>query len=157
MPAASFDRCYTKALVEGELEADGVSSPWIVMADSQAGYVGCCHLKSKGQIKLATCEIMSFTQNTGHHKVSFLTDNEPRTRQILRCLLNARHALGLLSRIINSKVADHCISMHKFSLSFIAARLHMDARPTAKSTGGTRTRSRAPPHTAHVWPKRVQC
>jgi hypothetical protein len=41
MPAISFDLCYTKALGEGELEADGVSSPWIVMADSQTGYVGC--------------------------------------------------------------------------------------------------------------------
>ena len=109
MPTISFDLClcYTKALGEGELEADGVSSPWIVMADSQTGYVGCCPLKSKGQIKLATCEIMAFTQNIGHHEVCFLTDNEPTTRQILRCLLNARHALGLPTRIITSKVADH--------------------------------------------------
>ena len=76
MPTISFDLCYTKALGEGELEADGVSSPWIVMADSQTGYVGCCPLKSKGQIKLATCEIMAFTQNIGHHEVCFLTDNE---------------------------------------------------------------------------------
>ena len=107
MPTISFDLCYTKALGEGELEADGVSSPWIVMADSQTGYVGCCPLKSKGQIKLATCEIMAFTQNIGHHEICFLTDNEPTTRQILRCLLNARHALGLPTRIITSKVADH--------------------------------------------------
>jgi hypothetical protein len=71
------------------------------------GYVGFCPLKSKGQTKLATCEIMAFTQNIGHHEVCFLTENEPTTRQILRCLLNARHALGLPTRIITSKLADY--------------------------------------------------
>ena len=105
-PAISFDLCYTKAFGEGELEADGISSPWIVMADSQTGYVGGCPMKRKGEIKLATWEIKSFTQNIGHHEVCFLTDNEPTTRQILRYLLNARHALGLPRRIRSSKVAD---------------------------------------------------
>ena len=107
MPTVSFDLCTTKALGEGEAEAQVSSSLWLIMACSQTGAVGCCPLKGKGQIKLATTEIMGFTQSLGHHAVCFQTDNEPTVRSILRCLLNARHALGLPTRITTSKIYDH--------------------------------------------------
>ena len=54
-----------------------------------------CHSKGKGQLKLATSEVMASTQGLGYHTVCFHTDNEPAVRKILRALLNARHALGL--------------------------------------------------------------
>jgi hypothetical protein len=77
------------------------------MACSQTCAGGCYPLKGKCQIKLATTEIMGFTQFLGHHAVCFQTDNEPTVQSILRCLLNARHALGLRIRITISKIYDH--------------------------------------------------
>jgi hypothetical protein len=127
MPTISFDLCYTKPLREGELEADGVSSPWVVMANSQAGQVGCCPVKSKDETKLATCEIMAFTQKIGHHEVCFLTDNVPTTRRILRRLLNARHALGLPTRIITSTVADHSNALAENTVNRVSEGLSWDA------------------------------
>ena len=103
----SFDFCFTKALEGDEKESDVSSSTWLVMADSHSGYLGCCPLRGKGQIKLATHEVMAFTQSLGYSAVCFSTDNEPTTRQILRCLINARHAMGLPTRIGTSKIADH--------------------------------------------------
>ena len=61
----------------------------------------------QSQVKLATCELLTFTQNLGYTTVCYLTDNEPSTRQILRSILHARHALGLPTRISTSKVKDH--------------------------------------------------
>ncbi len=107
IPTISFDFCFTKALEEADKEGDVVSSTWLVMADSHSGYLGCCPLRGKGQIKLATHEIMAFTQSLGYSAVCFSTDKEPTTRQILRCLINARHAMGLPTRISTSKIADH--------------------------------------------------
>ena len=103
----SFDFCFTKALEGDEKESDVSSSTWLVMADSHSGYLGCCPLRGKGQIKLTTHEVMAFTQSLGYSAVCFSTDNEPTTRQILRCLINARHAMGLPTRIGTSKIADH--------------------------------------------------
>ena len=107
IPTISFDFCYTKALGEGEAERDVNAAMWMVMADSHSGYLGCCPLKGKSQVKLATHELMAFTQSLGYTTVCFSSDNEPTTRMILRGLLNARHALGLPTRISTSKVADH--------------------------------------------------
>ena len=107
IPTISFDFCYTKALGDGEAERDVNAAMWMVMADSHSGYLGCCPLKGKGQIKLAIHELMSFTQSLGYTTVRFSSDNEPTTRMILRGLLNARHALGLPTRISTSKIADH--------------------------------------------------
>ena len=106
-PPISFDFCYTKALGDGEAERDVNAAMWMVVADSHSGYLGCCPLKGKGQIKLATHELMAFTQSLGYTTVCFSSDNQPTTRMILRGLLNARHALGLPTRISNSKIADH--------------------------------------------------
>lgn len=86
------------------------SSTWLVVTDSHSGYLGCCPLRGKSQIKLATHEIMAFTQSLGY-SAGFSTDNEPTTRQILRCLINARHAMGLPTRISTSKIADHSNSL----------------------------------------------
>ena len=107
IPTISFDFCYTKALGEGEAERDVGAAMWMVMTDSHSGYLGCCPLKGKSQVKLATHELMAFTQSLGYTTVCFSSDNEPTTRMILRGLLNARHALGLPTRISTSKVADH--------------------------------------------------
>ena len=46
------------------------------MVDSQTGAVGCVPLPSKGQIKLATSEVMAFTQGLGYHSVCFHTANQ---------------------------------------------------------------------------------
>ena len=75
------------------------ASLWMVMVESQTGAVGCVPLRGKGQIKLATSEVMACTQGLGYHSVCFHIDNEPAVRKILRALLNARHALGLPTQI----------------------------------------------------------
>lgn len=77
------------------------------MCDNQTGFVGCTPLKHKSQVKLATCELLTFTQDLGYTTVCYLTDTEPSTRQILRSILHARHALGLFTRISTSKVKGH--------------------------------------------------
>ena len=109
MPTVSFDLCTApRTHLEKVMQRPKVSSSlWLIVACSQTGAVGCCPLKGKGQIKLATTEIMGFTQPLGHQAVCFQTDNEPTVRSILRCLLNARHALGLPTRITTSKIYDH--------------------------------------------------
>ena len=119
IPTISFDFCYTKALGEGEAERDVNAAMWMVMADSHSGYLGCCPLKGKSQVKLATHELMAFTQSLGYTTVCFSSDNEPTTRMILRGLLNARHALGLPTRISTSKVADHSNALAENAVSRI--------------------------------------
>ena len=81
IPTVSFDFCFTKALEGDEKEADVSSSTWLVMADSHSGYLGCCPLRGKGQIKLATHEIMAFTQSWGIQQFAFpLTMSPQRVR-----------------------------------------------------------------------------
>ena len=69
------------------------ASLWMVMVESQTGAVGCVPLRGKGQIKLATTEVMACTQGLGYHSVCFHIDHEPAVRKILR------HALGLPTKI----------------------------------------------------------
>ena len=95
----SFDFCFTKSLAEKDKEADVSFSTWLVMNESHSGSLGCCPLRGKGQIKLATHEVMAFTQSLGYSAVCFSTDNEPITRQTFRCLIKARHPIGLPTRI----------------------------------------------------------
>eukprot|EP00435_Cladocopium_sp_Y103_P037705 s280_g10.t1 len=106
-PTVSFDFCYTRAVGDDEDDKRAVSSLWMVMCDSTTGHVGCVPLRNKNQVKLAVCELMAFTQNIGHHAVTYLCDNEPSIRVILRALISARHSLGLPTRIQTSKVGDH--------------------------------------------------
>ena len=91
----------------------------MIMCDNMTGYVGCVPLRSKNQVKLAVCELMAFTQNAGHHAVTYLCDNEPSVRSILRALINARHSLGLPARIQTSKVGDHSNALAENSVARI--------------------------------------
>lgn len=79
----------------------------MVRVGSQAGAVGCVPLRGKGQIKLATLEVVVFTQGLGYHSACFYTNNEPAVRKILRALLKARHALGLPTRFTTAKPYGH--------------------------------------------------
>ena len=106
-PTVSFDFAYTKALGEGQADKDAHFALWMVMCCSQAGYVGCVPFRTKGQAEVATCELLAFIQNLGHHAVTYMCENEPNTRAILRSLINARHALGLPTKLKTSKVGDH--------------------------------------------------
>ena len=63
-------------------------------------------LKSKNQTNLIAHEILAFSQVLGHHEVGYFGDNEPTVRQILPMLLNARHALGLRTRVFTTKIKD---------------------------------------------------
>eukprot|EP00435_Cladocopium_sp_Y103_P048802 s823_g14.t1 len=116
IPVISFDFCTTKSLAEGDVEDAVPASLWMVLADSQTGAVGCVPLKSKGQVKLATSEVMPFGQGLGYHSVCFHTDNEPSVRKILRALLNAPHALGSPTRITTAKPYDHANSLAENSI-----------------------------------------
>ena len=105
IPVISFGFCTTKSLGDDSAEESVPASLWMVMVDSQTGAVGCVPLPSKGQIKLATSEVMAFTQGLGYH--CLLPHSEPAVRKILRALLNARHALGLPTKITTAKPYDH--------------------------------------------------
>ena len=118
-PTISFDFCFTKAVGDGEDDKTAASAMWMVMCDNMTGYVGCVPLRSKNQVKLAVCELMAFTQNAGHHAVTYLCDNEPSVRSILRALINARHSLGLPTRIQTSKVGDHSNALAENSVARI--------------------------------------
>lgn len=94
-PTISFDFCCARAAGQDGDEKNAVSALWMVVCDSITGHVVCVPLKSKGQVKLATTELMAFTQNVGHHAVTYLCDNEPSISVIRRALINARHSLCL--------------------------------------------------------------
>ena len=76
IPVISFGFCTTKSLADDSAEESVPASLWMVMVDSQTGAVGCVPLPSKGQIKLATSEVMAFTQGLGYHSVCFHTANQ---------------------------------------------------------------------------------
>ena len=111
-PIISFDFSYTKASgVAGSEEdvGDGKepkAALWLVMACSHTGYLNAVPQTSKAQINLITNEILAFSQALGHPEVGYFGDNEPTVRQILRMLLNARHALGLKTQIFTTKIRD---------------------------------------------------
>ena len=64
-------------------------------------------LGSKRQFRLIVQELMNFSQLLGYSAITYRSDNEPTTRQILKMLINARHSLGLITRLVNSKLGDH--------------------------------------------------
>ena len=110
-PVISFDFAYAKASgqePEGAQGANGNSNSalWLVMVGSHIGYFGVVPVKSKNQTNLLAHEILAFSQVLGHHEVGYFGDNEPTVRQILRTLLNARHALGLRIRVFTTKTKD---------------------------------------------------
>ena len=88
----SFGFCFTKSLDEGDKEADVSSSTWLVMTDSHSGYLGRCPLRH-------TRSWLS-PRASGIQQCAFLLTMSPR-------LINARHAMGLPTRISTSKIADH--------------------------------------------------
>ena len=63
-------------------------------------------LGSKSQFRLIAQELMNFSQLLGYSAITDRSDNEP-TRQTLKMLINARHSLGLTTRLVNSKLGDH--------------------------------------------------
>ena len=77
----------------------------MIMTCSQTGSVEATPLKSKAQVNFAAKEVMTCCQHLGHHEVAFYGDNEPTIRSILRVLFS-RHALGLRTRILTSRIRD---------------------------------------------------
>ena len=82
--------------------------------DSQTGLIHVVPLGSKGQFRLNVQEVMNFSELLGYPAIPYKSDNEPTTRQILKMLINARHSLGLTTRLVNSN----------FWRSFISVREH---------------------------------
>ena len=50
---------------------------------------------------------MILGQLLGYSAITYRIDNEPTTIQNLKMLINARHSLGLTTRLITPKLGDH--------------------------------------------------
>ena len=105
IPEVSFDFCYTRARGSETKSARAVC--WLVAIDSQTGFIHVVPLGSKGQFRLIVQELMNFSQLSGYSAITCRSDNEPTTRQTLKMLSNARHSLGLTTRLVHSKLGDH--------------------------------------------------
>ena len=77
-----------------------------VAIDSQTGFIHVVPLGSQGQFRLIAQELMNFSQLLGYSAITYRSDNEPTTRQILKMLINARQSLGRTTRLVNSKLGD---------------------------------------------------
>ena len=78
IPEVSFDFCYTRA------RDTETKSARAVAIDSQTGFIHVVPLGSKGQFRLIVVqELMNFSQLLGYSAITYRSDNEPTTRQIL--------------------------------------------------------------------------
>ena len=89
----SFDFACTKTRPNPDVEEEPRSALWMVMVDSQTGAVHCVPLSQKSKFKLAVRELLNFTTVLGYTETGFMAGNEPSTREVLRLLVQARHAL----------------------------------------------------------------
>ena len=105
IPEVSFDFCYTGAKDSENKTAQAVC--WLVAIDNQTNYIHVLPLSSKGQFELIVQELMSFSQTLGYPAITYRSDNEPSTRQILQVLVNASKELGLTTRFNPTKIGDH--------------------------------------------------
>ena len=63
---------------------------------SQTGYIHCTPIKHKNQFDLMVrVRADHFQQLLGHTDLTFMADNEPTMRQLMRMTVNARLAMGL--------------------------------------------------------------
>ena len=79
---------------------------WLVLTDSQTGFLGVVPIQAKNQFNYMTHEVLSFVQGLGYAEVGFYGDNEPTIRQILKTIITARHALGLKTKTYTTKLKD---------------------------------------------------
>ena len=104
IPEVSFDCCYTRPRGSETKSARAVC--WLVAIDSQTGFIHVVPSGSKGQFPLTVQELMKCSQLLGYSAIAYKSDYEPVIRQILKMLINARHSLGLTTRLVNSKLGD---------------------------------------------------
>eukprot|EP00435_Cladocopium_sp_Y103_P032112 s1247_g8.t1 len=110
IPVISMDFCVTKKKdgldPNPEGSQDDKGALWLVLTDSQTGYLGVIPIQAKSQLNYMTHEVLSFVQSLGYAEVGFYGDNEPTIRQILKTIITARHALGMKTRIYTTKLKD---------------------------------------------------
>lgn len=79
----------------------------MVAVCAETGYILGLPLKAKSQVNLMAHEILAFTQVLGHEEVTYYSDNEPTLRQVARLLVQARGAVGLKTKMRQTKIYDH--------------------------------------------------
>ena len=107
VPTISFDFCYTKSVPEGKQPQDVKSLVCLVMVCSQTGYIHCTPIKHKNQFDLMARELITFSQLLGHTDLTFMADNEPTMRQLMRMAVNRRLAMGLPTRSTTPPAYSH--------------------------------------------------
>ena len=106
-PTISFGFCYTKSVSEGNQPQDVKSLVCLVVVRSQTGYIHCTPIKHKNQFDLMVRELITFSQLLGHTDVTFMADNEPTMRQLMRMAVNTRLAMGLPTRSTTPPAYSH--------------------------------------------------
>ena len=84
-----------------------VSKSSMVAIDGQTGFIHVAPVGSKNPFRRIWQELMNFSQLLVYSAITYKSDNVPTTRQILKMLINARHSLGLTTRLITSNLGDH--------------------------------------------------
>ena len=68
------------------------------------------NVKSSAQSNFAAKEVTACCQHLGRREAAFYGDHEPTVRAILRILLNSRHALGLRTRVLPSRIRGNWLA-----------------------------------------------
>lgn len=110
IPVISMDFAVTKKKDGLDPDPEGFQEDkgtlWLVLTDSQPGYLGAIPLQAKNQLNYMTHEVLSSVQGLAYVEVGFYGDNEPTIRQILKTIITSRHALGLRTKIYTTKLKD---------------------------------------------------
>ena len=106
-PTVSFDFCHTKSVPAGHKPQDIKSLCCLVMVCSQTGYMHVTPVRHKNQFDLMVRELLAFSQLLGHTDLTYMCDNEPSIKQLLRMTVNARLAMGLPTRATTPPAYDH--------------------------------------------------
>ena len=115
-PTVSFDFCHTKSVPAGHKPQDIKSLCCLMMVCSQTGYMHVTPVRHKNQFDLMVRELLAFSQLLGHTDITYMCDNEPSIKQLLRMTVNARLAMGLPTRATTPPAYDHGNSLVENSI-----------------------------------------
>ena len=87
-----------------------------MMVCSQTGYMHVTPVRHKNQFDLMVRELLAFSQLLGHTDITYMCDNEPSIKQLLRMTVNARLAMGLTTRATTPPAYDHGNSLVENSM-----------------------------------------
>ena len=73
-------------------------------------------VRHKNQFDLMVRELLAFSQLLGHTDLTYMCDNEPSIKQLLRMTVNARLAMGLPTRATTPPAYDHGNSLVENSI-----------------------------------------